>query len=71
MYSHDYLQDDDFHENIYVKTNIVERLEEDLSRSSWKRDIVNIGGVTDSYQPCEAHYKIMPEVLKLLINSSC
>lgn len=67
MYSHEYLQDDDFHENIYVKTNIVEKLEEDLRRSSWKREIVNIGGVTDSYQPCEADYKIMPEVLKLLI----
>ncbi len=67
MYSHDYLQDDNFHENIYVKTNIVEKLEEDLCRSNWRREIVNIGGVTDSYQPCEADYKIMPEVLKLLI----
>ena len=34
---------------------------------NWKREIINIGGVTDSYQPCEADYKIMPEILKLLI----
>ncbi|MDX9845408.1 MAG: radical SAM protein [Tenuifilaceae bacterium] len=67
MYSHEYLQDDDFHENIYVKTNVVDKLEEELRSASWKREIVNIGGVTDSYQPCEAHFKIMPQVLKLLI----
>jgi DNA repair photolyase len=67
MYSHDYLNDDSFSENIYIKTNIVEKLEIELSSKSWKREIINIGGVTDSYQPCEAKYKIMPEILKLLI----
>lgn len=67
MYSHEYLNDDNFSENIYIKTNIVEKLETELSSKSWKREIINIGGVTDSYQPCEAEYKIMPEVLKLLI----
>lgn len=67
MYSHKYLDSHDFFGNIYVKTNIVEQLEKQLSRPSWKREVVNIGGVTDSYQPAEAQYKIMPEVLKLLI----
>jgi DNA repair photolyase len=38
-----------------------------LSSSSWKRDVINLGGVTDSYQPAESKYKIMPEILKLLI----
>ncbi|MBN2280247.1 MAG: radical SAM protein [Candidatus Marinimicrobia bacterium] len=67
LYSHDYINDDNFSENIYIKSNIVEKLEIELNRKSWKREIINIGGVTDSYQPCEATYKIMPEVLKLLI----
>lgn len=67
IYSQDYMDNSNYFGNIYVKTNIVDRLEEELKRKSWKREIVNIGGVTDSYQPCEADYKIMPDVLKLLI----
>ncbi len=67
MYSHNYLGSDKYFDDIYVKTNIVEKLEEQLSSPSWKRDIVNIGGVTDSYQKIEEHYKLMPEILKLMI----
>jgi DNA repair photolyase len=67
MYSHKYLDSDDFFNEIHVKTNIVDELEKELSSSTWKREIVNIGGVTDSYQPAEAYYKLMPEILKLLI----
>lgn len=67
MYSHIYLGDAAYFKHIYVKTNIVERLEEMLSRPSWKREVINLGGVTDSYQPVEAERRIMPEILKLLI----
>jgi DNA repair photolyase len=67
IYSHDYLNDNNYFGNIYVKTNIVEKLESELKSKTWKREIINIGGITDSYQPCEADYKIMPEILKLLI----
>jgi DNA repair photolyase len=67
IYSHDYLKDNNYFGNIYVKTNIVEKLESELKKKTWKREIINIGGVTDSYQPCESDYKIMPEILKLLI----
>lgn len=67
MYSHDYLGSEEYFKDIYVKTNIVERLEDQLRSSSWKREVVNIGGVTDSYQPIEEEYKIMPEILKLMI----
>lgn len=67
MYSHKYLNDEEYFGNIYVKTNIVEYLEKELRSRSWKREIVNIGGVTDSYQSAEEQYKIMPQVLKLLI----
>jgi len=67
IYSHDYLNDGRFFENLYVKTNIVEQLEKELRNPSWKRQVINIGGVTDSYQPAEKSYQFMPEILKLLI----
>lgn len=67
MYSHDYLGDKDFFRDIYVKTNIVDELEKQLSAPDWQREVINIGGVTDSYQPAEAEYQLMPQILKLLI----
>lgn len=67
IYSHDYLKDDNFFDNVYYKKNILTELEKELSSPSWKREIVNIGGVTDSYQPIEARLKMMPEILKLMI----
>ncbi len=67
MYSHEFLNDADYFNHVYVKTNIADQLEKELIHSSWKRDVINIGGVTDSYQPAEAVYKLMPEILKLLI----
>lgn len=38
MYSHDYLGSEEYFKDIYVKTNIVERLEDQLRSSSWKRE---------------------------------
>ena len=66
-YSHQYLEDSDFFHHIYVKENIVGELEKKLSSKTWKRDVINLGGITDSYQPVEAIYKIMQQILKLLI----
>ncbi len=67
IYSHDYLGSGQYFNDIYVKTNIVEQLERQLSSSSWKHEVVNIGGVTDSYQPVEEQYKLMPHILRLMI----
>jgi len=67
IYSHDYLNAKSYSEDIYVKINIVEQLEKQLSSPNWKREEINIGGVTDSYQPLEAKYKLMPDILRLLI----
>lgn len=67
MYSHSYLGSENYFGDIYVKTNIVKQLEKRLSNPKWKREIVNIGGVTDSYQTAEEHYRLMPDILKLLI----
>lgn len=67
IYSHEYMKAGEYFKDIYVKTNVVEQLEMELKKSSWKREVINIGGVTDSYQPAEAVYKLMPDILKLLI----
>lgn len=67
LYSHGYLGSEQFYDDIYVKTNIVEQLEKQLRRASWKREVVNIGGVTDSYQQAETKYQLMPDLLRLLI----
>lgn len=70
LYSHGYMQEngeDEFFTDIYVKKNIVELLEKELRAESWKREVINLGGVTDSYQPAEAKHKLMPEILRLLI----
>lgn len=67
MYSHQYIGNDKFFRDIFVKENILEHLEEELSSENWKREVVNIGGVTDSYQPIEEEYQLMPQILKLFI----
>ena len=67
IYSHQYLEAEEYFDDIYIKTNIVEQLERQLNSPSWKREIVNIGGITDSYQPVEKVYKLMPDILVFMI----
>ena len=67
LYSHKYMNSNKFFDEIYVKKNIVECFEKQISSRRWKRTVVNIGGVTDSYQPAEKEYKLMSEILKLCI----
>lgn len=67
IYSHKYLDSDDYFGTIYYKKNILACLEKELSSPKWKHELVNIGGVCDSYQPLEAKLQIMPEILKLMI----
>lgn len=78
LYSHSYLEKEEksssegeessgFFRKIYVKTNIAEALEKQLAARSWKKEVINIGGVCDSYQPAEAKYGLMRKVLALMI----
>jgi DNA repair photolyase len=68
IYSHKYLEPSkEFFRDIYIKTNIVDELEKELMKPSWKKEVINIGGVTDSYQEAEEKYQLMPQILKLLI----
>lgn len=78
MYSHSYLKKKEeyssaeeencgFFRRICVKTNVAEALEKQLGARTWKKELINIGGVCDSYQPAEAKYGLMREVLAVMI----
>jgi len=76
IYSHSYLEEKinlslpeecAFFQKVYVKTNIEEALEKQLAAKNWKKELINIGGVCDSYQPAEAKYGLMRKVLSLMI----
>lgn len=67
LYSHKFLGDEKFFDKTYVKTNIASALEKQLSSKRWQPSIINLGGVTDNYQAIEQNYKLMPEILKLMI----
>lgn len=67
LYTHKYIKAGDFFNEIYVKVNIAESLERLLRSKSWKGEPINLGGVTDSYQPLEKDYELMPDIWKLLI----
>ncbi len=64
LYSHQYIGGGDFYQQIYAKTNIADVLRHELPR--FARELVNLGGVTDSYQPAEKECRLMPGVLELL-----
>lgn len=65
--SHKYLGSDNFEKDIFVKINIAEKLDEYLTNNNLKNNIINLGGVCDSYQEVEREYRLMPKVLKVLI----
>ena len=70
QYSHQYLENntDNFYDNIYVKTNIFEILDKELSKKTWKNtNLINISSITDCYQPIEKKYELMRKVLEVLI----
>ncbi len=56
----------DFSGLVFVKTNIVERLRHDLSRPSWRRELVAIGTATDPYQPIEGRRRLTRGCLEAL-----
>jgi DNA repair photolyase len=69
IYSKDFTGAEGEAQDLYVVTNIVEKLEAELTSPNWKHEVVNIGGVTDSYQPLEEKYQFMPRILRLLIQT--
>ncbi|MEA4956446.1 hypothetical protein SDC9_17835 [bioreactor metagenome] len=77
LYSHKYIEhnynenisskSNNFFDNIYIKSNINEHLEKQFSKTSWKNEMIAIGTVTDTYQPIEKQYELMPDILRTLI----
>ena len=56
----------DFEREIVVKVNVPELLRAELTRPSWKRELVALGTNTDPYQWVESRYRMMPEILGAL-----
>ena len=67
QYSHKYLENKDFFNNIIVKSNSPELLYRELGKAKWDKSPVNVCGISDCYQPAEKEYKIMPKVIKSFI----
>jgi len=58
-----------FDTQIYVKSNAPEVLRTELSRRSWKRELVVVGAATDPYQPAEGKYRITRRILEELADA--
>ncbi len=56
----------DFETRIIAKANAAQRLREALARSSYKPTMINIGSVTDAYQPAERRLRITRSIIKVL-----
>jgi DNA repair photolyase len=67
--THTYLDLDagrDFEREIVIKVNVPELLRAELSRPSWKRELVAFGTNTDPSQWAEGRYELMPPMLEAL-----
>ena len=67
--THTYLDMDagrDFEREIVVKVNVPELLRAELSKPSWKRELVAFGTNTDPYQWAEGKYELMPPMIEAL-----
>jgi len=60
---------DDFDRQIVVKTNVADVLRAELSRRSWRRELVALGTNTDPYQRAEGRYALMPGIIRALAES--
>jgi DNA repair photolyase len=56
----------DFETRVVVKVNAPDALRHDLSRESWRRELIAIGTACDPYQPAELKYSLTHRILKVL-----
>ena len=56
----------DFETRVVVKVNAPEMLRQDLSRESWRRELVAIGTACDPYQQAELKYGLTHRILKVM-----
>lgn len=66
-YTHEYLQLPlgMFQHVIFAKVNAASVLRKELMRKSWNRELVNLGTVTDPYQPIERKYRITRQMMQV------
>src|SRR4029079_6122072 len=67
--THEYLGYDsgrDFETRVVVKVNAPEMLRQDLSRPSWRRELIAVGTACDPYQAAELKYSLTHRILKVL-----
>jgi DNA repair photolyase len=68
--THEYLDlgaGTDFEHKLTVKVNAPELLAAALARPRWKREMIAFSGVTDCYQPLEAHYQLTRRCLEVCL----
>ncbi len=71
-YTHGYLDLDpekEFDSTIIVKRNAAQVLRKELSKSTWQRELVNLGSVCDPYQPIEKKYQITRAMLREFLHA--
>jgi DNA repair photolyase len=56
----------DFETRLYAKVNAAEALRAELQARSYAPKVINIGSVTDPYQPCEKQWGITRAVIEVL-----
>jgi len=68
--THEYLGYDagrDFESRIVVKTNAAQVLRQQLSKPSWKRELIALGTACDPYQQAEMKYGITRGILEVML----
>ncbi len=58
--------DDRYGRSIRVKINIADVLRRELTRKSWRHELVAIGAATDPYQPAEGRYRLTRSCIEVL-----
>ncbi len=59
--------DSDFENQIFVKSNIVEVLDRELSRPGWAGESIAIGTATDAYQAAEKRFRLTRSCLAVML----
>src|SRR5881397_3086286 len=57
--------DERYGRTIRVKVNVAEVLRRELTRPSWRRELVAVGAATDPYQPAEGKYRLTRACLEV------
>lgn len=58
----------DFETKIVVKVNAPELLRKQLAKKTWKGEHIAMGTATDPYQRAEGRYRLMPKIIRALID---